>query len=211
MHPAKSSRQAAKRTPRSEVRQRLIVAAAEAFTESGYAEATVDDIALLAGFTKGAVYSNFGSKQGLFAAVLDDRSSSERDRLLQAPEGPTNEVATFVASVVAESITEDEQRGRLGLEFAARAARDPEARQAWGPLRRTQRQVAERAIREVTARSGLQLAIDPEVAALVLHSLTNGLSMEHLADPEQVDSAAIEQAIVSLIEAITHTESDQQS
>ena len=211
MHPAKSSRQAAKRIPRSEVRQRLIAAAAEAFAESGYSAATVDYIALRAGFTKGAVYSNFGSKQGLFAAVLEDRSTSERDRLLQAPARPADEVAAFVAGVVAESITEDEQRGRLGLEFAARAARDPAARRSWGPLRRTQREAAERAIREVAARSGLELSIDPGVAALVLHCLTNGLSMEHLADPEQVDSTAIKRAIAALIEAITHSESERRS
>ncbi|WP_166968576.1 TetR/AcrR family transcriptional regulator [Brevibacterium atlanticum] len=205
-----NSREVSRRVPRSQIRRRLIAAAAEEFTEHGYGAATVDDIALRAGFTKGAVYSNFRSKQGLFAAVLEERSASERDRLLQAPTRPADEVATFVAGVVAESITEDEQRGRLGLEFAARAARDPAARQAWGPLRRTQREVAERAIREVSAQSGLELSIDPGVAALILHCLTNGLSMEHLADPEQVDSAAIEQAIVALIESITHAEPERQ-
>ncbi|UVI36107.1 TetR/AcrR family transcriptional regulator [Brevibacterium spongiae] len=203
-----SSRGVSRRVPRSQVRQRLIAAAAEAFTKHGYDAATVDDIALRAGFTKGAVYSNFGSKQGLFAAVLEDRSEIERDRLLRAAEIPSGEVASFVANIVAESITGDEQRSRIGLEFAARAARDAAAREAWTPLRRTQREVAERAIREVTGRSGLELTIDPEVAALVLHCLTNGLSMEHLADPEQVDSAAIELAVTTLIDAITHSGSE---
>ena len=41
------------------------------FAAEGFAGATIDMIAEAAGFTKGAVYSNFGSKDDLFFALLD--------------------------------------------------------------------------------------------------------------------------------------------
>lgn len=191
-----------RRTPRADVRLRLIEAAADVFTAQGYADATLESIASAAGFTKGAIYSNFGGKQDLFAAVLRARSDSERERLL-AGSGSSQGIATEIAAILAESIVTDSQRGQLGLEFAARAARDNEAKRAWTPLRRTQRDVAQRAVTEVAERRGLELRVDPATTALILHCLTNGLTMEHLADPEEVDHMAIERAIATTIEALT--------
>ncbi len=60
------------RPRRVDVRDQLLLAAADAFAARGYADASVTDIARSAGFTKGAVYSNFGSKPELFAAVLSE-------------------------------------------------------------------------------------------------------------------------------------------
>lgn len=193
----------ARRTPRAQVRRRLLTSAAEVFAEQGYAEATVDEIALRAGFTKGAIYSNFGNKQALFAAVLQTRAEDERERLLTEASDEPNEIARSVARIMAEEITTDTQRGRLGLEFAAHAARDDAVRESWTPLRRAQREVAARVIVQVTDRSGLELTAEPAVAALIMHCLTNGLWMEHLADPGIVDADAIERALSTVITALT--------
>ena len=59
------------RTPRAEVRERILAAAIAEFSARGYSAATLDSIAIGAGFTKGAVYSNFGSKEDLFYALMD--------------------------------------------------------------------------------------------------------------------------------------------
>ncbi|MGB6072667.1 MAG: TetR family transcriptional regulator, partial [Rhodococcus sp. (in: high G+C Gram-positive bacteria)] len=56
------STQDRRRPQRTDVRDRLLAAAADEFTERGYAAAKLTDIADRAGFTKGAVYSNFESK-----------------------------------------------------------------------------------------------------------------------------------------------------
>lgn len=58
------------RTPRSEVRERLLVAGAALFAEQGIHEARLDEVAARAGFSKGAVYSNFSSKEDLVAQVM---------------------------------------------------------------------------------------------------------------------------------------------
>src|SRR5580693_8478922 len=59
------------RPTRAEVRDRILDAALEVFAAEGFAGATIDAIGQAAGFTKGAVYSNFESKDELFLALLD--------------------------------------------------------------------------------------------------------------------------------------------
>src|SRR5581483_5553077 len=59
------------RPTRGEVRDRILDAASKVFAAEGFAAATIDAIGQSAGFTKGAVYSNFESKDGLFLALLD--------------------------------------------------------------------------------------------------------------------------------------------
>src|ERR1700751_5651328 len=58
---------------RAMTRTHLLEAAAEVFREEGFHGATLDEGARRAGFTKGAVYSNFKSKDDLFLAMMDDR------------------------------------------------------------------------------------------------------------------------------------------
>src|SRR4051794_27032787 len=52
-------------------RSRLLEAAAVVFARRGYHVATLEDVAAEAGFTKGAVYSNFENKEALFLALVD--------------------------------------------------------------------------------------------------------------------------------------------
>jgi AcrR family transcriptional regulator len=54
-------------------RRHLLEAAAIVFAQKGFHAATLDEAAAAAGFTKGAVYSNFKSKDDLFLALFDDR------------------------------------------------------------------------------------------------------------------------------------------
>ena len=192
-----------RRVPRAEVRRRLVASAAQEFAEHGYVASKLERIAFAAGFTKGAVYSNFGSKQALFAAVLQSRADDERERVFIESGDEAAGLAGRVGRVIADEITSDSQRGRLGLEFAAQATRDPAVMEAWTPLRRAHREAAKTAVVEVAARSGLEPTVDPSVAALILHCVTNGLSMEHLADPEEVDEEAIETAVTVVISALT--------
>ena len=67
-----------KRLTRAEKRERtreeLISAAESLFTGQGFHATSVDEIAFEAGYTKGAVYSNFESKEDLFFAVYEQRA-----------------------------------------------------------------------------------------------------------------------------------------
>lgn len=189
------------RLPRDEVRRRLLTAAGRVFAERGYADSRLEDIARAAGFTKGAVYSNFGSKQELFGAVLSERSEAELSGVM-AGFDEAADVSTLVeqaAHLVAQRIVHDAERSRLGLEIAARATRDEETRAVVTPMRRAQRAAAGGAVREVTERAGITPPVDPELAGVILHCLTNGLATEHLVDPEGVDATTAERALGAVL------------
>src|SRR6478672_13456223 len=62
---------------RAMTREHLIEAAAVVFARDGYHGASLDDVAATAGFTKGAVYSNFKSKEDLFLALVDHRIETQ--------------------------------------------------------------------------------------------------------------------------------------
>lgn len=203
--PVSRSSEPARRLPREEVRRRLLAAAAAEFTERGYDDARLDAIANAAGFTKGAVYSNFGGKRELFAAVLTERADAEREAIGADVGGAENLDAALktAAHRIAGRIAADTERGRLGLEFAARAARDEHAREALAPMRRSQREAAAAAAADLVEQTGAGLTVDPALAGVILHCLTNGLSMEHLADPEAVDAATVERALAAVMSLLT--------
>ena len=60
-----------------QTRERLLEAAASVFSQRGFYEASVDEVAEEAGFSKGAVYSNFASKEELFLVLLDRHLEAE--------------------------------------------------------------------------------------------------------------------------------------
>ena len=68
-------------TPRRQrTRERLIDAAYDVFAEEGVHASTVEQVCERAGFTRGAFYSNFTSKEELFAALME----RQQDILLAA-------------------------------------------------------------------------------------------------------------------------------
>lgn len=104
-------------------RTALLDAAARLVAERGYEGASVGDIAEAAGYTKGALYSQFGSKNGLFVALARRwfEEPAEGARLDVVPEGPD------AVTRWCEAAQQDPQI-LLPLEFAAFALRHPEAR-----------------------------------------------------------------------------------
>ncbi|MEU6039630.1 helix-turn-helix domain-containing protein [Actinomadura sp. NPDC047616] len=192
----------ARRVPREEVRRRLLAEAVRVFTERGYADARIEDIAHAAGFTKGAVYSNFGGKRELFGAILGKGAEDELATVTAELDGDPATVIDRVARTITARIVGDTGRGQLGLEFAARAARDEKTRAVLTPMRRAQRDAAARAIAEATERTGTAPAVPAELAGLILHCLTNGLVNEHLADPEAVTADVIERAFATVLTAL---------
>lgn len=63
-----------------ENRGKLIAAARKAFAEKGYSAASMDELTAEAGLTRGALYHNFGDKQGLLAAVVEQIDSEMASR-----------------------------------------------------------------------------------------------------------------------------------
>lgn len=106
-------------------RERLLDVAAEELVANGYMGTSLDRVAELAGFSKGAVYSNFANKEELVLEVLDrhflHRLDILQERLLAAPENIEGRVEAFTGWW--EEMVSHESWGVLILEFAS-ATRD---------------------------------------------------------------------------------------
>src|SRR3954447_23818313 len=113
-------------------REALVAAAAEVFTAKGFHAASLDEIAETAGFTRGAIYSNFGSKEELLFAVydrLDDLTlAGMADAIDHGDRDPVSD-AKVAAQVWARLFRRSRDLIALSLELRLYALRNPAARE----------------------------------------------------------------------------------
>jgi AcrR family transcriptional regulator len=116
---------------RQQTREHLLAAAAEVFGERGFHGASLDEVAAVAGFTKGAVYSNFKSKEDLFLALFKANYEREMQALrttLDSEVPPESRISDFV-SLIRDETRRTRNMGLLYQEFLLYAARNPTARE----------------------------------------------------------------------------------
>src|ERR1035441_1103937 len=125
---------------RQQTRDYLLEAAARVFAEHGYHGASLDQVAAVAGFTKGAVYSNFKNKDDLFLALIEAAYSREMTALKETLEHsdvpPEARLGDFVGLIRDELEQVPDNWGALSLEFTVYALRNPVARERLSELDR---------------------------------------------------------------------------
>lgn len=187
------------RPARTEVRRRLLDAAADEFAEHGFAAARLTEIARRAGFTKGAVYSNFASKQELFAELFADRSLELAGRVLAEIAGlDISAAAGRSGETISAWLVGDPGWALLVLEFGVQAAREPAIAEAYLRERRSLRGQLQTLISERAAEWGIADRVDARTVAITLMALISGLMLEHAVDPDQVDREAVQAAVSGL-------------
>jgi AcrR family transcriptional regulator len=168
-------------------RRLLMAAASKVCAKHGLERASVDEVAKEAGFTKGAFYSNFGSKEELFLAMLDERFADQLDRLndRMAGEGELSDQARDAAVDFAHQISDDPEWSRLFFQFAARAARDDNFRAELVTRIRALRARFAEIFRTRSERLPFPAPIEPEELALMADAIVDGFAVNKLLDPEQ--------------------------
>lgn len=123
---AQLSEPLSRRDRQLQTREALIMAARGVFAEDGYHSASLDRIAREAGFSKGAVYSNFDGKSDLFLAVMDHNLEHAGAHLGDPFGKPTNPPSTGRDAAEREGFPPGATQGfaLATLEFIASAARD---------------------------------------------------------------------------------------
>ena len=172
------------------MRRALLDAAAAVFARQGIEAASLDEVAAEAGFTKGAIYSNFDGKEGLIDALVADRTSAYLDLGLEAVDSLDTSLV-LQAQVLGDRLTaaNEEQRDwhLLFFELWQRAVRSPDpGRSAFHGQRTSMRAVIAETIEEHAAASGADLPVPPAELAVVLMALANGLAMERMLAPSDV-------------------------
>lgn len=177
------------RATREQTRTRLLQAASEVFAERGYERASLDEVASAAGLTKGAIYSSFASKDELFYALMDERIG-ERLALVAGAvdrQSTVSEITRDAADRVVELMGSQHDWHLLFIEFWARAVRDPALHEEFARHRRAARGVIARFLERQAAQAKVELPAAADQLAVAVLALSNGIAIEHLADPETVD------------------------
>ena len=163
---------------RSATREQLVTSAKECFLERGFHGSSVDWLAERAGYTIGAIYSSFGSKAGLFLAVLDRRSEEQVESWGAAAlaSDPTSAVAKMLEKQFADE--EFLPWSSAYFEFVTYAARDPKLKRVLSDRRQRMNAELETALEPLTRHSAIPA---PDFAKL-LRALSNGLVLSALVD-----------------------------
>jgi AcrR family transcriptional regulator len=162
----------------AQTRQRLLDAAAVVFARRGLHGASLEEVADEAGYTKGAVYSNFASKEELFLAVLEARFHDRTEFYRQLAEQAAREPGQDLPGLLPGLDAPDEAWCLLETEFWLYALRNPPVRERMAALYRQYRaQLAPLAV----PYAGTNL--DPEEVVAAVIALYYGLTLQREGDP----------------------------
>ncbi|NHC22908.1 TetR/AcrR family transcriptional regulator [Nocardioides sp. IC4_145] len=193
---------ARRRPPRDEVRRALLDAAARTFARQGIDGASLDDVAAAAGFTKGAVYSNFGSKEGLVAALVDDRVSAYLDLGLAAVDDPAAtlpERARALGDRLTAASDEQHDWHLLFLELWQRAVRTGRTDDSFVRRHGELRAAVAEAVAAHAEQAGAELPLPAASVATLLLALSNGLAIERMTDPAAVPDDLMGRVLALLV------------
>jgi AcrR family transcriptional regulator len=168
----------------------LIEAATQVFASRGFQGATVEEIAEAAGYSHGAVYSNFAGKEELFLAVFERYMTQRIGEVANATEieGTYAERARAAADQWMRRFTEDRATFLLHLEFMIHAARNPHLSERLGARMAVLRYEIEGYIAERARVTQTPLPLPAADLALVLRALGIGLAVEALNQSGEINT-----------------------
>jgi AcrR family transcriptional regulator len=175
-------------------RSRLMQAASKVFSRKGMQQTSIEEVVQEAGYTKGAFYANFGSKDELFFAMLDERFA---DRLLEverafSSEEPPPEQARHAAADYAHASRADPDHKRLFIEFATHALQNPSFREEllarFSTLRARMGEIYERR----TKAYGIEPPVPIDRIVRMVIAMTDGWVLWQLLEPDAVDDELFE-------------------
>lgn len=182
------------RLSRAETRQRtradVLAAAERLFVQRGFHSTSLDQVAGEAGYTKGAVYSNFASKEELFLAVYEQRSAqgvAKLERTIARGGGGADGLDAAARAVGSRRGFDD---GWLAVffEFWAHAIRRPELRERFAAIHRRALEPVQRAVEDHLRDAGATAPSDVRSLVIAINAMQLGLSLERLTFPDLVDA-----------------------
>jgi AcrR family transcriptional regulator len=193
---------------REQTRQELLTAAEACFVTRGFHATSVDQIAERAGYTKGAVYSNFAAKEDLFFAAYERRVdhvlTEVAPGLRQA--GPEHAI-DWLATTTIERRDRDDGWLAVFFEFWAHVLRHPELRDRFAAIHARFLELLAEAVRQLADDRGLALPSDVTASqvGLAWNAMEVGLGLERLTQPQAVDGVLARRMGWLLLDAVLAT------
>ena len=190
---------------RAMTRQHLLDAAAIVFARNGFHGSTLDEVAATAGFTKGAVYSNFKSKDDLFLELLDDRVERQFAVVSEILETGSHEAAEQfprIREIFRSDMFWGDDFVTLWLEFVLYARRNPEAQAKLAASAQRSRAQVRALIEHEYAAIGVSPRYPvPDLAEISL-ALFSGLGIDRLVDPSAVTDETLDTTLSFLYDSM---------
>ncbi|HTR89678.1 MAG TPA: TetR/AcrR family transcriptional regulator, partial [Solirubrobacteraceae bacterium] len=185
--------------------QRLLDAARTVFARNGFHGASVEEVASEAGFSTGALYSNFGGKEDLFLALMEREIDAHAREIsvAVADRHSMAERATGGARQWMKMIDREPELLLLFMEFWAYGVRDPQMRPRVADCFRQMRQLLTRLIADGMREFDLELELPAEQLALAIDALADGIARQRLTDPDAVPDELMGRVLSLLFAAVT--------
>jgi AcrR family transcriptional regulator len=188
------------RPTRDDTRDKLFEAAARVFEEQGIGGASIETIAAAAGFTRGAFYSNFKSKDELIIAMLEDHVAQSVRRNLDLL-AEHSDLGDFIAALRAVDRSKQDPLGRsplLHMEMILYVARAEQRRPELAKRLRARRKLIADIVETALNNSGRSGALKPAWTASIALALEDGFRLHRLIDPETTPADSFLRAITDL-------------
>ena len=194
---------------RDQTRQRLLDAAQSIFLTKGFVAASVEDIAELAGYTRGAFYSNFASKSELFLQLLKrDHENVMGDMRAIFEAGETRQQMEDSVLHYYSNHFRDNECFLLWMEAKLQAARDPEFRVGFIACMGELRDATTEYIRQFSERVGTPLPLPARALAIGLLALSDGMQFSFAFDPQNVSAETTESVLAGFFRRVVFGERD---
>ena len=184
--------------------EKLFEAAARVFEEQGIGGASIEAIAAAAGFTRGAFYSNFDSKDELIIAMLEDHVEQSIRRNLDLLTRH-KDLADYIEALRNMDRSRQDPLARsplLHMEMILFVARAEKRRPELAKRLRARRKLVADIVETTLQNSGKNRSVNPTWTAAIVLALEDGFRLHRLIDPETTPSDSFLRAITDLQRAI---------
>jgi len=192
------------RPTRDDTRDKLFEAAARVFEEQGIGGASIEAIAAAAGFTRGAFYSNFASKDELIIAMIENHVEQSIRRMHELLARHKN-LADFIDALKTMDRSQQDPLGRsplLHMEMILFVARAEKRRPELAKRLRARRKLIADIVATTAKDSGRNGVLSPAWAGAVVLAMEDGFRLHRLIDPETTPADSFLRAIGDLQRAI---------
>jgi len=192
------------RPTRDDTCEKLFEAAARVFEDQGIGGASIEAIAAAAGFTRGAFYSNFKSKDELNIAMIEDHVEQSIRRNLDLL-ARHNNLADFLDALKSMDRSQQDPLGRsplLHMEMILFVARAEKRRPELAKRLRARRKLIADIVETTSKNSGRNAVLNPTWIGAILLAMEDGFRLHRLIDPETTPPDSFLRAINDLRRAI---------
>ncbi|MDQ1695682.1 MAG: hypothetical protein QOJ03_1035 [Frankiaceae bacterium] len=186
---------------REVTRERLLATAADVFFANGYGATSVDAVAAAAGFTTGAIYSNFGGKADLFIAVLEGVAERELAAMRDALDSAASDEQVLAALTSSIATDQGHWRARVAatFEFVAASRNQPDLQHRIDAAQRRVDETLGEALLAVNRALGLPPPADLPALSRAVNALMGGFAVRALFSDDVDLATDISHGVTALL------------